>query len=123
DLLETFAEQLGGGIELARAYAAAEALDSQREEILALISHDLRQPLVAIATVAEALGANPSLTPRELRALDGLRQQARSLLVFAEDVLSISQVESGQFRLRPVPFDLRVLLTGLAQQLSERARI
>lgn len=123
DLLETFAHQLGGGIELAQAYEAERDLDRQREEFLALVSHDLRQPAAAISIVAEGLAKSKQLSPPERDALDGLRDQARSLTVFAEDVLSISQVESGELKLAPTSFDLGQLVTALARQSPETNRI
>lgn len=123
DLLETFAHQLGGGIELAQAYEAERALDREREEFLALVSHDLRQPAAAISIVAEGLAKSKQLSPLERDALDGLREQARSLSVFAEDVLSISQLESGALKLAPTSFDLAHLATALARQAPEADRI
>jgi signal transduction histidine kinase len=123
ELLETFAEQLGGGIGLAQAYDAVNALDQQREEFLALVSHDLRQPVVAISIVAEALAANTRLSDVERRSLDGLLDQARSLARFADDVLTVSLAESGQFKLRPVQFDLGLLVAGLARQALQARRI
>ena len=115
-MLETFAHQLGGGIELAQAYEAERALDHQREEFLALVSHDLRQPVAAISIVAEGLAKSQQLSRLERDALDGLRDQARSLTVFAEDVLAISLLESGAMKLAPTWFDLAHLASGLARQ-------
>jgi signal transduction histidine kinase len=122
-LLETFAEQLAGGMALAEAYRAIETFDHQREEFLALMSHELRQPVAGIAATAEALAGTPGLGPTEAAALEAMRQQARSLAMLAEDVLSIAQLESGQLTLRPTGFDLGALVGGICAQSADAARI
>ncbi len=122
-LLETFAQQLAGGMELAEAYREIETFDRQREEFLALMSHELRQPIAGIAAMAEALATIDGLGPAESRALDGMRQQARNLAALAEDVLSIAQLESGQFTLRITTFDLCTLVGGICDQSPEFSRI
>lgn len=122
-LLETFAEQLAGAIELAGAYARVEAIDRQREEFLALISHELRQPVAAIAAVADALADSSGLEARERQALDGLRGQARCLARLAEDLLAVAHLESGHFTLRRAPTDLPRLVAAQARQTAEPERV
>jgi signal transduction histidine kinase len=123
ELLETFAQQLAGGMELAEAYRAIETFDRQREEFLALMSHELRQPVAGIAAMAEALAGTPDLGPSESAALLAMRQQARNLTALAEDVLSIAQLETGQLTLRPTRFDLVALLAGVCTQSADAARL
>lgn len=122
-LLETFAQQLAGGMELAKAYREIETFDRQREKFLALMSHELRQPVAGIAAMAEALAMTPGLGPAESRALEGMRQQARHLAALAEEVLSIAQLESGHFSLRPTTFDLCALVAGISDQSPDPSRI
>src|SRR5262249_31647323 len=106
ELLEIFAEQMAGAIGLAQAYTAVETLDRQREEFLALVSHELRQPVAAIATTAELLGDTPGLGPAEQRALGILRRQARRLAQLAEDVLAVARLETGRLQLERSQADL-----------------
>jgi signal transduction histidine kinase len=119
ELLETFAAELAGAIKLAQAYAAVEALDRQREEFLALVSHELRQPVAAIATAAEALADTPGLGPAERRALGSLRGQAHRLARLAEDVLQVARAETGQLHLHRAQVDLGTLVAALVRQLAE----
>jgi signal transduction histidine kinase len=122
-LLEMFGGQLAGALSLARAYAALTAADRQREEFLALVSHELRQPVAAIATVAAVLSGTPGLGEAERRLLDGLRVQAQSLARFAEDVLMVARLEAGAFSLRPVVIDLGVLVSALVARSPDAERI
>jgi signal transduction histidine kinase len=124
-LLEHFAVQLAGGLRLAQAYTALEQADRKREEFLALISHELRHPVAAIATIAESLADTPGLGAREARALDGLRAQARSLAWMAEEVLQVARLETGMLKPRPSRVDLGRLVGALLREApqSERLRL
>lgn len=123
ELLETFAQQLAGALDLAQAYSALATLDRQREEFLALVSHELRQPVAAIVAVAEALADTPGLGAPERHALAGLCQQASTLARFAEDILAVARMETGLFQLRPVLMDLGALVVDLAHRRPQRARL
>lgn len=115
-LIEAFGLQLAGGLRLAQAYAALEIADRQREEFLALIAHELRHPVAAIATVAETLADTKGLNPKEQRALDGLRGQAQSLARLAEAVLDVARMETGMLRIRPSRLDLGTLVAALVRE-------
>ena len=122
-LLEQFAVQVAGGLRLAQAYAALEQADRQREEFLALISHELRHPVAAIATIAETLADTPGLGAREARALDGLRGQARSLAWMAEEVLQVARLETGMLKPQPSRLDLGQLVQALIRQEPQAERV
>jgi signal transduction histidine kinase len=122
-LLEHFAVQLAGGLRLAQAYTALEQADRQREEFLALISHELRHPVAAIATIAESLADTPGLGARETRALEGLRAQARSLAWMAEEVLQVARLETGMLKPRPSRVDLGRLVEALLREASQSERL
>jgi signal transduction histidine kinase len=110
-------------LELALAYDTVERLDQQREEFLSLVSHELRQPAAAVALLAEGLAGAPGLADAQRPALQGLRQQARSLVLLAEDVLAIAQVESGQFQLHPTLFDVGHLVSQLVSESQQSKRV
>src|SRR5438105_671530 len=122
-LLEQFAVQVAGGLRLAEAYTALEQADHQREEFLALISHELRHPVAAISTIAETLADTPGLGAKEARALDGLRAQARSLSWIAEEVLQVARLETGMLKARPSRVDLGQLVEALLREQPQPERL
>jgi signal transduction histidine kinase len=122
-LLEQFAVQVAGGLRLAQAYSALEQADRQREEFLALISHELRHPVAAIATIAETLADTPGLGAREARALEGLRGQARSLSWMAEEVLQVARLETGMLKPQPTVLDLGRLVEALIREEPQSDRV
>jgi DNA-binding NarL/FixJ family response regulator len=101
----------------------ATPLDRHTEEFLALVSHELRQPVAAIALTAEALHDAAALGPTEHRMLDGVWRQAQHLTQLAEDVLAVARLESAQVSLHPALFDLSALVAALARECPTPARV
>jgi signal transduction histidine kinase len=91
-------------LQLERANAAARA----RDEILAIVSHDLRGPLHAISLAHEAL--RDELTgpaTRYLGAIDRATHRAERLIT---DLLEASAIENGALTLAKAPIDAAALL-------------
>jgi signal transduction histidine kinase len=103
----------------------AHALEQRQEQFLALISHELRQPVAAIALTAEALGGAAGLGPVEQQALGVLGRQARRLAQLADDLLLVARLETQQFALHPTLVDLCALVGALTREnlASERLRV
>lgn len=82
-------------VENARLYREAQEAVRRRDEVIAIMSHDLRNPVGAIHTVAELL-RNAPVPTNDLRKHAGLiANAAKSALVLIEDLLDISRIESG----------------------------
>lgn len=99
----------------------------QRQELLQLVSHDLRGPLsVVLAQVQSILrrlgdGGDAQL----LRSLSSIERGGRRLAAMVGDLLDTTSLESGQLELRRVPTSLPALASELAEALvpGERERI
>jgi signal transduction histidine kinase len=139
-LLSAVGPQLGTAIENARLYEMQrhaarhleatvqertrqlrEALDRANEaarlksEFLANMSHELRTPLNAAIGFSEVLvrqGAEP-LTDRQARYIGLIHLASKHLLQVINELLVLSQAESGRLRLRPKPFDLSSMMVSL----------
>ena len=107
-LLETFAGQIGLGLERARLSEAAEAAslaaerESLRNTLLASISHDLRTPLAVMAGAGSTLaeqGAQLDETTRTSLAR-AIETKAREMSELVSNVLDLMRFESGQVVLR-----------------------
>jgi signal transduction histidine kinase len=97
-------ERLAGEL-LARAEALAES-DRRKDEFLAMLAHELRNPLGAISTAAYVLGQSAGAEPPVARSVSIIQRQAHHLVRLVDDLLDVSRITRGKVELRRVPLDL-----------------
>jgi len=100
--------------ELARKSAELEALNRRKDEILAMVAHDLRNPLGSIAGFGLALqreldGVVDGQARLMLERITGLSEY---LLALVEDLLDASAIDNGALHLSLADTDLTALLEG-----------
>jgi two-component system phosphate regulon sensor histidine kinase PhoR len=86
-------------------------LEKIRKDFVANVSHELRTPLTSIKGYVEALidgGTDEPDTAAQF--LDIILRQSNRLNLILDDLLQLSQIESGQVLLRKDPVDLRSVL-------------
>ena len=106
--------------QLERAQAQAEALvdlHRRKDEFLAMLSHELRNPLAAITNAVELLDLERDAAFQQ-KARTIIRRQVGNLVVLVNDLLEVSRVLSGRIQLHQEELDLR----GVAQEAVETAR-
>jgi signal transduction histidine kinase len=102
-LVDELAARLGLAAEHARLLAAAERATRERERLLAVVAHDLRNPLGAVAMYAEVLS---SLQPDEGEAdpyvrdaLASIHSSTMGMQRLVEDLLDAGSLRGGALRL------------------------
>lgn len=100
-----FARRAAYAIDNARLFQSAQDASRAKDDFLATISHELRQPLAA------CLGALSMMKTRKDRAIgeharDVLERQIMQMARLVEDLLDASQVVRGHVALRPELIDL-----------------
>lgn len=82
----------------------AEEATRTKDDFLAMLGHELRNPLAPITTAIELMKLNdPDALARERRIIE---RQVRHLTRLVDDLLDISRVASGQIQLRKRPLEL-----------------
>lgn len=88
-----------------------EAAIRQRDGFLALLGHELRNPLSAIQMAADlaSVGADPA------RHVQVVRRQSHQLARLVDDLLEVSRVTAGKITLRRAPVDVQRLVERCAE--------
>lgn len=84
--------------------------DRQKDEFLALLSHELRNPLAGITNSVYLLKHGGSQEPRPQELCQLIERQTRYLGRLLEDLLDVTRLTRGLIELRREPTDIRVIL-------------
>jgi PAS domain S-box-containing protein len=80
--------------------------DRRKDEFLATLSHELRNPLAPIRTAAKLLG-NPRLETGQLAwAQSVIQRQVGHMARLLEDLLDVARITQGKLELKPEPVSL-----------------
>lgn len=93
-----------GPQDLSRMQLAVEALssaDRRKDDFIALLGHELRNPLAPIATAVELMRLRGS--ERDARELDIIDRQLQHLNTLVDDILDVSRIARGALRLQKRP--------------------
>lgn len=100
------------------------AADRKKTEFLALLGHELRNPLAPIRNAIHYLRrAVPAPTPEIQRAVEMVDRQATHMARLIDDLLDVSRISSGKILLKKRPEDLvGVVRTVVEDHRAEAAR-
>ncbi len=98
--------------ESSRSLAAANVASRARDEVLAIVSHDLRGPLHAIGLAVEAL--RDEVTPAGIRLLGAIERSADRAERLIADLLEASAIENGALTLTRSSVDARSIVRQAA---------
>jgi PAS domain S-box-containing protein len=84
----------------------AEATNRAKDEFLAMLGHELRNPLDVIGTAVRVLDAQPATEETSLKARVVIGRQVAQLGRLVDDLLDVGRVTTGKIVLHPVPVDL-----------------
>lgn len=117
-LAQQWATEAGEASEQAREEALRAS--SAKSEFLAMMSHELRTPLSAIAGYAEILqlGLRGELNPAMRLDITRIQANQQHLLRIINDILDLTQVESGKIGVDLRPVSLREVLHDLDPIIS-----
>jgi signal transduction histidine kinase len=91
--------------ELREQRVRAEEANRAKSSFLASMSHEIRTPMNAILGMADMLWET-ELTPTQRHYVEIFRRAGGTLLTLINDILNLSKIESGNFSLEHVDFDL-----------------
>ena len=96
----------------------AERENRAKDEFLAMLGHELRNPLAAIAGAAAVLDSAGRHDHLSTRARDIIRRQVGQLARLVDDLLDVGRVVTGKIKLSPVPVDLAAAVSAVVPALA-----
>jgi PAS domain S-box-containing protein len=109
-LVTAFANQAAVAMQNAELYDAAQRANRAKDEFLAMLGHELRNPLGAITGAIGVLKAFGSQEPTVERARSVIERQGQHLSRLVDDLLDVARVTTGKVRLNRRPVDLGALV-------------
>lgn len=88
------------GLDNARMYTSLRDADVRKDEFLATLAHELRNPLAPIRNGLEILRRCNQLTGAAARAQEMMERQASHLVRLVDDLLDVSRISRGKVDLR-----------------------
>ena len=91
--------------------------DRRKDEFLAMLSHELRNPLAAIRTAVRILVLKGPPQPEFKWGCEAIERQTKHLTRLIEDLLDVSRIRTGKIQLKPVPIDFREVVSRAAESV------
>ncbi|MCJ2370943.1 ATP-binding protein [Pseudomonas sp. RGM 3321] len=97
--------------DLARQVRREQQAVRARDELVAVVSHDLRNPMTVISMLCGMMQKSfssdgPHTSRRISTAIDTMQQAASRMNVLLEDLLDTSKIEAGRYTITPQPLEV-----------------
>ena len=93
-----------------------QAANTRKDEFLAMLAHELRNPLAPISTAAQILKLAGSNAQRIAHAGDVIGRQVRHMVELVDDLLDVSRVTRGLVELECEPVELKPVIQAAIEQ-------
>ena len=97
--------------------------DQRKNEFLAMLAHELRNPLAPITTAVELLPRLiPANDPRSAAALAVVRRQVQQLTRLVDDLLDVSRITQGRIEIQHAAVELSVVVGQALESVDPQIR-
>jgi PAS domain S-box-containing protein len=85
---------------------ALRAADRRKDEFLATLAHELRNPLAPVRQGA-AVALSPGASPAQVRwSLEVIERQSKHMALLLDDLLDVSRITRGRFKINPITIEV-----------------
>jgi CheY-like chemotaxis protein len=110
-LVELYARQAAEAIDNARLYGEIQEANHGKDEFLAMLAHELRNPLAPILHALDVLDRGGADPEADAQARDMIDRQVRHMARLIDDLLDVSRITRGKIHLRPARMDLATVVS------------
>jgi signal transduction histidine kinase len=108
--------RVGSLLKLSRARREAEAANRTKDQFLAILGHELRNPLAPIMTALQLMNLRGDASGLKERAV--IDRQVRHLVRLVDDLLDVSRIARGKIELRQQRIDLTDIVAAAIEETS-----
>lgn len=95
-------------------------MDRRKDEFLATLAHELRNPLGPIRTALELLRRlDPDVPPAQSNARDTIQRHTDHLVRLVDDLLDVARISQGKISLRHEPVCLRTVIHNAVETCTQ----
>ncbi|HET6383530.1 MAG TPA: response regulator [Armatimonadota bacterium] len=117
-LAEDLARRAAAAIDNAMLFLELQDADRRKDEFLAMLAHELRNPLAAMSNADYVLDEIGSQEPRVNRLRGIINRQTHNLSRMVDDLLDISRITRGRISLQMEPVELQSLVRSAIESMS-----
>jgi PAS domain S-box-containing protein len=115
NLIDVFARQAVDFIENARLYSQLREAHRRKDEFLATLAHELRNPLAPISNSLNLLRLLDDLNPAAERVREIMERQVSHMVRLVDDLLEISRITRGKISLRKQTVELAAIVRSAVE--------
>ncbi len=98
------------------------ALDHEKNEIIGIVAHDLKNPISAVRGLAELVQSGFAEPEQIPEITNQIVHTADRMLELVRNLLDVNRLESGMVQFRPVEFDIAPMAESTVWQYSQAAK-
>jgi signal transduction histidine kinase len=123
-ILTQLAQLAAVALENARLFRAAQDATRARDDLVAIVSHDLRNPVHTISMAASFLLEIAPANDRRIQArrqLEVIQRSASRANRLIQDLLDVAKIQAGGLAVDPIPVDVKSLINEAAESATPLA--
>src|SRR5690606_15396346 len=102
-------------IEYAQLYREVREADRRKDEFLATLAHELRNPLAPIRNGLQIIGLSGDNVAAVVQARARMERQLSQMVHLVDDLLDVSRISRGKLDLRKEPVELAVVVNNAVE--------
>ncbi|MDB5108258.1 MAG: Autoinducer 2 sensor kinase/phosphatase LuxQ [Candidatus Binatus sp.] len=119
-IIRSLAQFASAGWQLWRSYQSEAESSKKKDEFVAMLGHELRNPLAAILSANDVLSRTIGDNPDAMQGISIVARQGKHLLRMVEDLIDVSRINLGKMTLDKRPIELGTSIAHAVETTSRQ---